>query len=71
MLLQVVKVVTDVCYCYIFVCLLAARIAVTAALGELTQKNHTSQKKNDLHHDASHPTRPHYTSKCRHSEVIT
>ena len=31
----------------------------------------TLHKKNDLHHDASHPTRPHYTSKCRHSKVIT
>jgi hypothetical protein len=26
---------------------------------------------NELHHDASLPTRPHYTSKCRHSKVIT
>ena len=30
----------------------------------------TLHKKNELHYDASHPTRPHYTIKCRHSKVI-
>ena len=52
-----------------FLSLLASRRAVEA--GRAVEKNFTPHnKKNDLHHDASHPKRPHYTSKCRHSKVI-